>query len=165
MKTKATDELTHEQTKKARTAQEPPLLPSFSEVLNELNKSPVFQNYALKRQERKERIKENAGRLILELDGDLQRTLTELAQLRAEDEKKQAQLNEAQERIRGLELENEALTAQNNALREENKTLLRCNERLYQQKLSFFNQSPSSEATTNPDLADFNQSCTVLLSD
>ncbi|MDX1837352.1 hypothetical protein DIZ81_05420 [Legionella taurinensis] len=165
MKTKTTDELTHEQTKKARTAQETPLLPSFTEVLIDLNKSPVFQHYALERQETEKRIKKKLVQLVRELDDDLERTLTELTQLRAEDEKKQAQLNEAQERIRGLELENEALTAQNNVLREEKKTLLRCNERLYQQKLSFFNQSSSSEATTHPDLADFNQSCTVLLSD
>ncbi|QRN03279.1 hypothetical protein GH742_05020 [Legionella sp. MW5194] len=164
MKTKATDDLSDEPTKKART-EAPPRLPSFTEVLIELNKSPVFQRYALERQESEKRIKKKLVQLVRGLDDDLQRTLTDLAQLRSEDEKKQAQLNEAQEKIKGLELENKALIAQNHALREENQTLLRCNERLYQQKLSFFNQSASSEATTHPDLADFNQTCTVLLSD
>lgn len=110
MKTKASDELTGEQTKKARTEEETPKLPSFTDFLNQLNQL-----------NQEKRIKQKLVQLVRELDDDLQQTLTDLNQLRAEDEQKQAQLNEAQEKIRGLELENEALIVQNNQLREKIK--------------------------------------------
>jgi hypothetical protein len=159
MKTKAIDELTGEQTKKARTEEETPKLPSFTDLLNQVNQSPVFQRYE------SDRIRKKLVQLVRELDDDLQRTLSDLTQLRAEDEQKQARLNEAQEKIRGLELENEALIVQNDQLREKNKTLLRCNETLYQQTLSFFKNDSSGDKTTNPELEDFNEACTVSLSD
>lgn len=154
MKTKASDELTGEQTKKARTEEETPKLPSFTDLLNQLDQL----NQEI-------RIRQKLVQLVRELDDDLQQTLTDLNQLRAEDEQKQAQLNEAQEKIRGLELENEALIVQNNQLREKNKTLLRCNEKFYQQKLSFFKDNSSGDTTTNPELKDFNEACAVSLSD